>query len=176
MKPSNLAPRSRLMSGLLGATLFAGGSFVGWAAHRSSALEAEVHALGREVESLAQDSGPPRGFSGSCVASVDTRALGEQLRGILQVGAAAPGAPAETTTEATKKADEPPAPEVLEVMQKGEDLLSEARASGHWTTEHALALQQLLPELDDKSRFELRLEIVRALNDKQLKMDTPLMF
>jgi len=156
--------------------MFGGGALAGWTAHRSSALETEMRGLTREVASLAQDPAP-RPAAGSCVAVVDSKLVADEIKRALADGAGSAVDPAAGKAVAQTPAEPPPStPEVLETMKHGEELVAQARGTGHWTTENALAFKEVMSNLDDQTRMQLRLEVIQAINKQELKVDSPLMF
>ncbi len=145
-----------------------------WTSRSTSALEEKLDRLLAADEQSAGSEAAP----GKCVVSVDSRVVHASVRSA--VAAACKGLAATTAAPAVDEppvfaAAEPeqdklgPTPEMIQSYDAANELVEAALTAQTWTPEDVEKLRPLMMALDDDSREEITLRVVRSLNEGKLE-------
>ena len=129
--------------------------------------------LDRVEETLAELSQRITSVPAARVAGTDVRALDARLARIeTQLATAreatpAPGTPAATTPP------KPPTTDQLEAARRGQELAQRAIQAGRWAETDLLELRRQFAQMDAASRWSIKRQLLRAVNEQKLELDEP---
>lgn len=134
--------------------------------------EARLEALSRRLE--AQPITQPVPDTHRSVVGMDLSGVREDLRQILREELR--GVVSGTTAEADSKRREPvpssPTPENVAAFAKGQQLVGDSLASHRWGDTELQRLRGLRSQLTEEQYHELVRELVTAINDRRLRVET----
>jgi hypothetical protein len=143
--------------------------------HNGAALKQLETKLDRMLASSESAARPAA--AGNCVVSVDSRVLRDSVRSAVAEVCSGPNAAIlAAQVEASPKLEEgsesdkvEPSPEMLQSYDAANGLVERALTARTWTSEDVEKLRPLMAELDDDSREEIVLRVVRSFNEGKLE-------
>jgi hypothetical protein len=155
-----------LLALLVGLGCFALGLFVGHGSREE--FRAELKAvLSAQVRSDLNAESP---VAAHCAVSIDPSLLRAELTRALGSSGLGNSAPVPVASAATQEAP-PPSPEEVAAFDQAHSVVEVAIARGHMTKEQSQEMRELMASVDPQARQELRLQMVRALNQGKLTLE-----